>query len=73
MNQYDVKIKRKEGSKATIINEMTILSIKGTTNEIDMLIDFQLHLPSVFYLIYLIFLFYPNKKIFIHSVLWNMV
>ena len=49
MNQYDVKIKRKEGSKATIINEMTILSIKGTTNEIDMLIDFQLHLPSVFY------------------------
>ena len=48
MIQYNVQIKEKIGEEKKIINEMTILSIKGTTNRKDCYIDFQLYLPSVF-------------------------
>ena len=48
MIQYDVTIKSyDQGGNIDIDNELTILSIKGTTNKKDVFLDLQLYLPSV--------------------------
>ena len=48
MIQYDVtKYKIEEDKSKSLVNEITILSIKGTTNKKDIYLDIQLYLPSV--------------------------
>ena len=48
MIQYDVtKKKIEDDGDISIINEITILGIKGTTNKKDIFLDLQLYLPSL--------------------------
>ena len=48
MIHYDIGIiNKEEDGSIKIINNITILSIKGTTNKKDMFLDLQLYLPSI--------------------------
>ena len=63
MIQYDViKKKIEKDNEETIINEITILSIKGTTNKKDMFLDIQLYLPSVLLNLLSIFSVFSQQK-----------
>ena len=62
MIQYDVIKNRKDGDIISFENEITILSIKGTTNKKDIFLDLQLYLPSVLLTLLSYFSLLTNQK-----------
>ena len=48
MMHYDITIKKKDNEgNINVVNELSILGIKGTSNKKDALLDLQLYLPSI--------------------------
>ena len=63
MIQYDVtKSKIEEDGSKSIINNITILAIKGTSNKKDIYLDLQLYLPSILLNLLSIFSLFLQQK-----------